>query len=96
MKMTLAVGCALLFMIGEVSPVFATAAVEYGIISGKPAPGSGIGAKLGEKMDQVNEKSQAAGKPVQKMKKEKQGRSAGKGSGPLIMERRGDHFERIN
>jgi len=57
MKIWLAVGCAAMFMVGPVSPVFAAAAVEYGIIGSKGAPGAGgLGNALNKKFNQVSEK----------------------------------------
>ncbi len=57
MKIWLAVVCAALLMVGPVSPVFAAAAVEYGIISSKGAPGaSGLGNALNKKFNQASEK----------------------------------------
>jgi len=99
MKMWFAVGCAMLFIIGEVSPVFATAAAEYGIVSSKPMPKSGKVINLDEKINEAMNKNNAPAKQSQSSKKVgkgDKGRAAGKGSGPLILERRGDHFERVH
>ena len=60
MKIWLAVGFAALFTIGTVSPLCAAAAVEYGIISSKAAPGAGLGNALNKKFSQVNEKMSQA------------------------------------
>ena len=43
-----------------VSPVFAAAAVEYGIIGSKAAPGAGLGNALNKKFSQVSEKMSPA------------------------------------
>ncbi len=57
MKILLAVVCAALLMLGPVSPAFSAAAVEYGIIGSKGAPGaSGLGNALNKKFKQVREK----------------------------------------
>lgn len=57
MKILLAVVCAALLMLGPVSPAFSAAAVEYGIIGSKGAPGtSGLGNALNKKFKKLREK----------------------------------------
>jgi len=97
MKIWFAVGCAMLFIIAEATPVFATAAVEYGILSSKPMPRSGKVINLDEKINGAMNKNNAPAKQGgKKVRKGDKSRAAGKSSGPLILERRGNHFERVH
>lgn len=57
MKIWLTVGCAALFIVASVSPVFAASAVEYVVIGSKGATGNGgSGKALNRKFSKVSEK----------------------------------------
>jgi hypothetical protein len=78
------------------STVSAQAAVEYGIIAGgKPPPKPLNVMKGSEQITQREEVKTSSGK-TQKRKTSTQAKTGSKGSGPLIIEKRGNRYERVN
>lgn len=78
------------------STVSAQAAVEYGtIIGSKPPPKTPNVMKSSENITQ-KESSKASPKKGYKEKTSIQAKTGTKGSGPVIIEKRGNRYERIN
>jgi hypothetical protein len=85
-----------LLLAGFHSVALAQVAVEYGIIGSKPPPtspdtGKGISNKVQTGLKQTPSSDQGY-----KRQAERQSGAGGKTGGPLIIERRGDRYERVN
>jgi hypothetical protein len=88
--------CVLLFITVIPSTVSAQAAVEYGtIIGSKPPSKTPNVMKSPEKISQ-KESSKTSQKKDSKERTFNQAKTGAKGSGPVIIEKRGNRYERIN
>jgi hypothetical protein len=89
-------GYTLLFIAFIPSDVSAQSAVEYGTIVGsKPPPKAPNVMKSSERITQ-KESTKSSPKKGSKEKTSTQEKSGAKGSGPMIIEKRGNRYERIN
>ena len=83
---------------GLLSVASAQTAVEYGIIGSKPppkSPSSDIGSTINKALERTPRETRST---TERYKKETrtQKKTGGKSGGPLIIEQRGNHYERIN
>lgn len=86
----------LLFMALIPSTASAQSAVEYGTIVGsRPPPKAPNVMKSSERITQ-RESTKSSPKKSPKEKTSTQAKSGTKGSGPVIIEKRGNRYERIN
>jgi hypothetical protein len=78
------------------STAVAQVAVEYGIVGSKPPPkAADTGKTISKKVEAGFKKSPSSDQGYKRQTKG-QSRPAGKAGGPLIIEKRGDHYERVN
>jgi hypothetical protein len=85
-----------LFSIAISSVAPAQTAVEYGIIGSKPPPTSPGPVKTISKKVQAGPKQAPSSDQGYKRQTERQPTAGGKTRGPLIIERRGDRYERVD
>jgi hypothetical protein len=92
----ISVFCSILFITMGPSTALAQAAVEYGtIIGSKPPPKSQNVMNSSEKITQ-KESPKATPKKGSKEKTSTQAKTGAKDPGPVIIEKQGDHYKRIN
>ena len=96
MKLVLNGLCGMLLLVGFSSAALAQTAVEYGIIGSKPPPTSPGPAKTISKKVKAGLTKTPSLDRGHKRQTERQPKAGGKTEGPLIIERRGDHYERVN
>jgi len=85
-----------LLLTGLTSVALAQVAVEYGIIGSKPPPASSDPGKSISKKVEAGLKKGPSSDQGYKRQAERQSKAGGKTGGPLIIERRGDRYERVN
>jgi hypothetical protein len=88
--------CITLLSCGLTSVASAQVAVEYGIIGSKPPPKAPDTGKTISKKVEAGLKKTPSSDQDYKRQTQRQQKAGGKTGGPLIIERRGDHYERIN
>ena len=88
--------CIVLFSYGLTSVAFGQVAVEYGIIGSKPPPKAPDTGKTISKKVKAGLKKSPSSDEDYKRQTQRQSKPGGKTGGPLIIEWRGDHYERIN
>jgi hypothetical protein len=75
---------------------FGQTAVEYGIIGSKPPPKSpDAGRSVNEKIQSGLKQTPSSGQGYRRQT-ERQPKGGGNTGGPLIIEQRGGHYERVN
>src|SRR5512139_2802190 len=85
-----------LFLAGFHSVAVAQVAVEYGIVGSKPPPASpDVGKSIGKKV-RTGAKQTPSSDQGYKRQTASQPKAGSKTGGPLIIERRGDRYERVN
>ncbi len=88
--------CATLISSGIYSAVWAQTAVEYGIIGSKPPPNSSdIGTSISKKVNDGLKPTRSSNKGYT-TERQRQMKPGGKNGEPLIIERRGDGYRRVN
>ena len=88
--------CITLLVCGLSSVASAQVAVEYGIIGSKPPPKAPDTGKTISKKVKAGQKKSPSSDEGYKRQTQRQSKPGGKTGGPLIIEWRGDHYERIN
>jgi len=88
--------CVILLLCGLSSVASAQVAVEYGIIGSKPPPKAPDTGKTISKKVKAGQKKSPSSDQDYKRQTQRQSKPGGKTGGPLIIEWRGDHYERIN
>jgi hypothetical protein len=88
--------CSVLLVVALISTTSAQTAVEYGIIGSKPPPRSLDPGRTISKKAQAGLKQTPSSDQGYTRQPQAQSKTGGKTGGPLIIERRGDHYERIN
>jgi len=81
---------------GLSSVASAQVAVEYGVIGSKPPPKAPDTGKTISKKVKAGQKKSPSSDQDYKRQTQRQSKPGGKTGGPLIIEWRGDHYERIN
>ncbi len=76
--------------------VSAQSAVEYGIITGSKPPPKPMNVMKGSEQITQREEVKASSGKTHKRKTSTQTKTGSKGSGPLIIEKRGNRYERVN
>jgi len=94
-KLILGVLCVTVVPLGLTATVFGQAAAEYGILGSKPPPKvTDLGKAAGENVQGGTKRVPPARQAATQTSPQPQ--PAGKTKGPLIIERRGNHYERVN
>ena len=88
--------CITLLVCGLSSVASAQVAVEYGVIGSKPPPKAPDTGKTISKKVKAGQKKSPSSDQDYKRQTQRQSKPGGKTGGPLIIEWRGDHYERIN
>ncbi len=78
------------------SRVSAQSTVEYGTIIGSKPPPKPMNVMKGSEQITKPEAVKTSSGKTQKKKTTSQAKTGSKGSGPLILEKRGSHYERVN